>query len=291
MGKNVAGFEIGDHCTANVSIIILGTNLFSSPCLSHPYVLCTVQQLLLLQMRKQPPAQKLLCMVCCKMVGFYKQYKLYKIKSMTDAEVMLLEPAAHVIHGLDKLYPLVDIKVLLLGADLTGLILTQVLNLNSAMCVVITANKGIKIDLAKQLDAANKYLKFDCQKSDAQCAQLKAEHTTLTSSSRRLASRRSQMRALTMTRPSFTGHRQRSLVMSSRSSLPNPIASECSTDIQQCSAASVVLTILTTIDIFIVNIPTEISPVIATDTVSEHEDCAVCGPLTQKKIVEGRLRW
>jgi threonine dehydrogenase-like Zn-dependent dehydrogenase len=51
--------------------------------------------------------------------------------------------------------------VLLLGAGPTGLILAQLLKLNGAMRVVIAANKGIKMDIAKQLEAGDEYIELD----------------------------------------------------------------------------------------------------------------------------------
>lgn len=108
--------------------------------------------------------------------GRSKQHKLYKIKNLTDEESTLLEPAACAIHGLDKLAPPVGIEVLLLGAGPTGLILAQLLKLNGASRVVIAANKGIKMDIAKQLDAADEYIELDRQHPDAQWQKLKDDN-------------------------------------------------------------------------------------------------------------------
>lgn len=104
------------------------------------------------------------------------QKKLYKIKNLTDEESTLLEPAACAIHGLDKLNPPVGIEVLLLGAGPTGLILAQLLKLNGASRVVIAANKGIKMDIAKQLNAGDEYIELDRQNPDAQWRKLKDDN-------------------------------------------------------------------------------------------------------------------
>ncbi len=102
-----------------------------------------------------------------------KKQKLYKIYNLTDEEATLLEPAACAIHGLDKLAPPVGIEVLILGAGPTGLILAQLLKLNGASRVVIAANKGIKMDIAKQLDCGDEYIELDRQNPEAQWKALK----------------------------------------------------------------------------------------------------------------------
>ena len=101
------------------------------------------------------------------------QHKLYKIKNISDEEATLLEPAACAIHGLDKLNPPVGTEVLLLGAGPTGLILAQLLKNNGAHRVVLAANKGIKMDLAKQLNAADEYIELDRQNPGPQWEELK----------------------------------------------------------------------------------------------------------------------
>lgn len=88
----------------------------------------------------------------------------------------MLEPAACAIHGLDKLNPPVGIDVLLLGAGPTGLILAQLLKLNGAHKVVIAANKGIKMDIAKQLNAGDEYIELDRQQPGPQWEQLKRDN-------------------------------------------------------------------------------------------------------------------
>ncbi|KAF9255179.1 GroES-like protein [Marasmius fiardii PR-910] len=161
MGKNVKGFSIGDRCVADVGITC--GNCFY----------CRRGQSLLCENFNS-------CGVT-KDGGFaeyilYHQSKLYKIYNLSDEEATLLEPAACAIHGLDKLNPPVGIEVLLLGAGPTGLILAQLLKLNGASRVVIAANKGIKMDIAKDLKAGDEYIELDRQNPGPQWEQLKKDN-------------------------------------------------------------------------------------------------------------------
>lgn len=161
MGKNVKGFEIGDRCVADVGITC--GNCFY--CRRGQSLLCE-------DFNARGVTQD---------GGFaeyivYDKRKLYKIKNLTDEEATLLEPAACAIHGLDKLSPPVGIEVLLLGAGPTGLILAQLLKQNGASRVVIAANKGIKMDIAKDLDAGDEYIELDRQNPGPQWEKLKADN-------------------------------------------------------------------------------------------------------------------
>lgn len=103
-------------------------------------------------------------------------HKVYKITNLTDEEATLIEPAACAVHGMDKLGTAVGIDALVIGAGPTGLVLAQLLKLNGATRVVVAANKGIKTELAKQLEAAHEYVELDRQDPDAQWAQLKKDN-------------------------------------------------------------------------------------------------------------------
>lgn len=161
MGKNVKGFSIGDRCVADVGITC-DTCFY---CRRGQSLLCENFQ-------------------ACGVTqdgGFaeyikYQQKKLYKIHNLTDEESTLLEPAACAIHGLDKLNPQVGIEVLLLGAGPTGLILAQLLKLNGASRVVIAANKGIKMDIAKKINAGDEYIELDRKAPEAQWKKLKEDN-------------------------------------------------------------------------------------------------------------------
>ncbi|KII91229.1 hypothetical protein PLICRDRAFT_37962 [Plicaturopsis crispa FD-325 SS-3] len=102
--------------------------------------------------------------------------KVYKIRNLTDLEATLVEPAACAIHGIDRLNPPVGIEALVIGAGPTGLILSQLLKLNGASKVVIAANKGIKTEIAKKLDAGDIYVELDRTDPDAQWAKIKEDH-------------------------------------------------------------------------------------------------------------------
>ncbi|KAI5120613.1 hypothetical protein M0805_008089 [Coniferiporia weirii] len=161
MGSNVKGFDIGDRCVADVSITC--DNCFF--CRRGQSLLC----------------ENFNARGVTLDGGFadyivYKQSKLYKIKNLSDEEATLLEPAACALHGLDKLAPPVGIEVLVLGAGPTGLILAQLLKLNGAMRVVIAANKGIKMDIAKQLDCGDEYIELDRANPGPQWEQLKKDN-------------------------------------------------------------------------------------------------------------------
>jgi D-arabinitol dehydrogenase (NADP+) len=64
----------------------------------------------------------------------------------------------------------------MLGAGPTGLILAQLLKQNGATKVVLAANKGIKMDLAKQLNAADEYVELDRQNPEPQWKKLSEDN-------------------------------------------------------------------------------------------------------------------
>ncbi|KAL4073550.1 chaperonin 10-like protein [Scleroderma citrinum] len=161
MGKNVKDFEIGDRCVADVGITC-GSCFY---CRRGQSLLC-----------ENFNARGVTLDGGFAEYIVYDQRKLYKIKNLTDEEATLLEPAACAIHGLDKLSPPVGIEVLLLGAGPTGLILAQLLKQNGASRVVIAANKGIKMDIAKQLEAGDEYIELDRQNPGPQWEKLKTDN-------------------------------------------------------------------------------------------------------------------
>jgi len=161
MGKNVKGFEIGDRAAADVGLTC--DNCFY--CRRGNSLLC-----------ENFNARGVTLDGGFAEYIVYPQRKLYKILHMTDEEATLLEPAACAIHGLDKLNPPVGIDVLLLGAGPTGLMLSQLLKLNGAARVVIAAPKGIKMDIAKDIQAADEYIELDRQNAQPQWDQLKKDN-------------------------------------------------------------------------------------------------------------------
>jgi D-arabinitol dehydrogenase (NADP+) len=70
----------------------------------------------------------------------------------------------------------VGVEVLLIGAGPTGLILAQLLKLNGARKVTLAANKGIKTEIAKKLNAADEYIELDRKNPEAQWAKLKEDN-------------------------------------------------------------------------------------------------------------------
>ncbi|CCM04007.1 uncharacterized protein FIBRA_06164 [Fibroporia radiculosa] len=162
-GKNVTGFEKGDRVVADPGVT----------CESCFYC------------RR---GQSLLCEnflgkgVSSSETGGFSEYikfsakKVFKINNLTDEEATLIEPAACAIHGMDKLGTAVGVDALVIGAGPTGLILAQLLKLNGAHKVVIAANKGIKTDIARQLEAGDDYIELDRTNPGPQWEQLKKDN-------------------------------------------------------------------------------------------------------------------
>lgn len=86
--------------------------------------------------------------------------KVFKIKNLSDVDATLLEPASCACHGLEKIAPKLGSTVLMFGAGPTGLCLAQLLRHNGGSHVVIAAPEGLKMDLAKKLDAADEYIEL-----------------------------------------------------------------------------------------------------------------------------------
>ncbi|KAH9852438.1 NADP+-dependent D-mannitol dehydrogenase [Lenzites betulinus] len=161
VGKNVAGFEKGDRVVADPSVL----------CGSCFY--CRRGQALLCENYKG---------VGVSLHGGFAEYvvfdgkKVYKIHNLSDEEATLVEPAACAVHGMDKLDTAVGVEALIIGSGPTGLILAQLLKLNGAMRVVVAANKGIKMDIAKQLEAGDEYVELDRENPSAQWEELKQKN-------------------------------------------------------------------------------------------------------------------
>ncbi|KAJ7274978.1 NADP+-dependent D-mannitol dehydrogenase [Mycena rebaudengoi] len=161
IGKSVKGFNIGDRCVADPGVTC--ENCFY--CRRGQSLLCENFESLGVTM-----------------AGGFADYvtvaskKVYRIYNLTDEEATLIEPAACAVHGADKLNLPVGAEVLILGAGPTGLILSQLLKLNGASKVVIAANKGVKTEIARKLDAADEYVEIDRDAPDAQWAQLKKDY-------------------------------------------------------------------------------------------------------------------
>ncbi|KAJ8509385.1 hypothetical protein ONZ45_g8439 [Pleurotus djamor] len=161
VGKSVKEFSPGDRCVADNSITC--DNCFycrrGNPLLCENFASRGVT-----------------------MAGGFAEYvafeakKVYKIHNLTDEEAILVEPAACAIHGMDRLNASVGVEALIIGAGPTGLILAQLLKLNGASKVVIAANKGIKTQIAKDLNAGDVYVELDRTDPEPQWKQLKEDN-------------------------------------------------------------------------------------------------------------------
>ena len=102
--------------------------------------------------------------------------KLFKFTKSSWEEAALFEAAACAIHGVDRIRAPVGSRILLLGAGATGLCLAQLLKVNGSAQIVLAANAGPKMDLAKSLNAADTYVDLDRKDAGPQWEQLRREH-------------------------------------------------------------------------------------------------------------------
>ncbi|WOO83887.1 D-arabinitol dehydrogenase 1 [Vanrija pseudolonga] len=160
-GKKVEGFEVGDRVAADVGV----SCGYCHYCRRGESLLCEHFEA-----------------AGVRLDGGFAEYikypfqKCYKIKNLTDEEATLLEPASCAVHGMDKLQMPFGASVLLIGAGPTGLILAQLMKLGGASKVTIAANKGIKMDLARKLNAGDAYIDLERDNADAQWAQIKKDN-------------------------------------------------------------------------------------------------------------------
>ncbi|KAF8466229.1 chaperonin 10-like protein [Kalaharituber pfeilii] len=161
IGKDVKGFEIGDRVAADNSE------------LCNECFYCRRGQLLLCEKFEAHGVT---------MNGGFAEYcaypagKVFKFKNLTDVDATLLEPAACAAHGLEKIAPKFGSRVLMFGAGPTGLCLSQLLKQNGGSHVVIAAPRGLKMDLAKKLNAADEYIELSRENPQAQFDKLKADN-------------------------------------------------------------------------------------------------------------------
>ncbi|GFZ51374.1 D-arabinitol dehydrogenase 1 [Saitozyma sp. JCM 24511] len=102
--------------------------------------------------------------------------KCFPINNLTDEEATLIEPASCAVHGMDRLKMPFGAKVLLIGAGPTGLILAQLMKIGGAGHITIAANKGIKMDIARRINAADAYIDLDRANADDQWESIKADN-------------------------------------------------------------------------------------------------------------------
>ncbi|KAK3297683.1 chaperonin 10-like protein [Chaetomium fimeti] len=106
----------------------------------------------------------------------YPQAKVFQIHNLSDVEATLIEPASCAAHGLDRIRPRLGSSVLMFGAGPTGLMLAQLLRQNGVTNLTIAAPAGLKMELAKQLDAADTYVELSRSDPAAQFEQIKRDN-------------------------------------------------------------------------------------------------------------------
>jgi len=161
IGKDVKGFEIGERVCADNSE------------LCNECFYCRRGQLLLCEKFEAHGVT---------MDGGFAEYcaypvgKVFKIHNLSDVDATLLEPASCAAHGLEKIAPKFGSSVLMFGAGPTGLCLAQLLRHNGASHVVVAAPEGLKMDLAKKLDAADVYIELSRSNPEAQFEKIKNDN-------------------------------------------------------------------------------------------------------------------
>ncbi|KAH0614422.1 uncharacterized protein LAJ45_09550 [Morchella importuna] len=161
IGKDVKGFEVGERVCADNSE------------LCNECFYCRRGQLLLCEKFEAHGVT---------MDGGFAEYcaypagKVFKIHNLSDVDATLLEPASCAAHGLEKIAPKFGSSVLMFGAGPTGLCLAQLLRHNGASHVVVAAPEGLKMDLAKKLDAADVYVELSRSNPEAQFEQIKKDN-------------------------------------------------------------------------------------------------------------------
>ena len=99
--------------------------------------------------------------------------KLFPFTQLSWAEASVFEAASCAIHGLDRIAPKAGSTILMIGAGPTGLCLAQLLKLNGGAHLVLAANAGPKMELAKKLACADEYVDLDRERPQAQWTELK----------------------------------------------------------------------------------------------------------------------
>lgn len=104
----------------------------------------------------------------------YPAGKVFRIHNLSDVDATLLEPASCACHGMERIAPKLGSSVLMFGAGPTGLCLAQLLRHNGASNLVIAAPEGLKMNLAKELNAADEYVPLSRGSPGAQLEAIKA---------------------------------------------------------------------------------------------------------------------
>ena len=161
VGKNVQGFQVGDRVAADNSE------------LCNECFYCRRGQALLCENFEAHGVT---------MNGGFAEYcaypaaKVFKFNNLSWVDATLFKPASCACHGLEKIRPKLGSHVLMFGAGPTGLMLAQLLRQNGGCQVTIAAPAGLKMDLARSLDAADNYLELSRSEPEKQFAQLKQDN-------------------------------------------------------------------------------------------------------------------
>ncbi|TFK41624.1 NADP+-dependent D-mannitol dehydrogenase [Crucibulum laeve] len=162
VGALVKDFVVGDRCAVD-NIINCEACFF---CRRNQPIQCTNIKIIGVHL---PGAFTEYIAVSAKMV--------YKIGGISDEEAIFIEPISCAIHGVDRLGSLVPgMNALVIGAGVHGIVLSQLLKLNGASCVTLAANRGKKMDIARQVNAADVYVEFDRADPTSQWTSLKEEN-------------------------------------------------------------------------------------------------------------------
>ncbi|GJJ15899.1 hypothetical protein Clacol_010177 [Clathrus columnatus] len=165
IGKHVTGFSIGDRCVADpiVSVRCWELTLYTTDHIYHP----TFSAVHVFNVIGEKHTYAILAQ---------SVKNVYKITTLTDEQAALVEPMSCVLHGIDMLKCTAGVEVLVLGAGPAGLLFCQLLKLNGAIKVVLASNKGRKMEVSKQIDAADEYVEFDRDQPGSQWTDLKERY-------------------------------------------------------------------------------------------------------------------
>ncbi|EAQ86669.1 hypothetical protein CHGG_07922 [Chaetomium globosum CBS 148.51] len=107
----------------------------------------------------------------------YPQAKVFQIHNLTDIEATLIEPASCAAHGLDRIRPRLGSSVpnRFINFPSTQM-LAQLLRQNGVTNLTLAAPGGLKMELAKQLDAADTYVELSRDDPAAQFEQIKRDN-------------------------------------------------------------------------------------------------------------------
>ncbi|KAK1226869.1 hypothetical protein PQX77_010173, partial [Marasmius sp. AFHP31] len=102
--------------------------------------------------------------------------KLYKIHNLSDEEATLIEPASCAVHTVQQLALPTDSEALIIGAGPSGILISQILKCTGVKRVVLASNKGVKMDVAKKVGAADEYFEIDRDHPDEDWKRLGSEN-------------------------------------------------------------------------------------------------------------------